>query len=74
MAIAKLTGQGLTAIAISVGLLWGCILGERIILQNANLEADRTLMELRQLKMRRHTQPVAAPSLKIPRPAVSVVG
>jgi hypothetical protein len=73
MAIAKLTGQGLTAIAISVGLLWGCILGERIILKNARLEAGRTMIELRLLKMRR-SQPVAVPALKIPRPAVSAVG
>ena len=30
MAIAKITGQGLAAIACSVALLWACFVGERL--------------------------------------------
>lgn len=74
MATVKLTGQGLSAIAVSVGLLWGCIVGERVIIRHANLQADRTRQELRQLKVRRYSQPVATPALKLPRPVAPVVG
>lgn len=74
MAVAKITGQGLTAIAVSVGLLWGCLVGERLIVRQANAEASRTMYELRVMKLRRDTQPVAVPGLKIPRPSRPFVG
>ena len=30
-----ITGQGLTALAILVGLLWACVIGERVIVRRA---------------------------------------
>lgn len=74
MAIAKLTGQGLTAIAVSVALLWGCLVGERLLLQRANAEASRTMYELRVMRLQRNAHPVASPALKIPRPQAPVLG
>jgi hypothetical protein len=74
MAIAKLTGQGLTAIALSVGLLWGCIIGERLIVQHANVETTRTLRELRLLRQQRDSAPVAVPVRAIPRPVKPALG
>lgn len=74
MAIAKITGQGLTAIALSVGLLWGCLVGERLIVQHANLEASRTLRELRLMRQKRYSAPLAVPVRAIPRPTAPVVG
>jgi hypothetical protein len=65
MAIAKITGPGLTAIALSVALLWGCFLGEQRIVHRSRQENARVLYELRQLQRRRNVQPASVP---VPRP------
>jgi hypothetical protein len=72
MPIARITGQGLTAIAISVALLWGCLVSERVIVNRANQEASRTLRDLRVMRQHRRTIPVSvpAPLLAPVRPAV----
>jgi hypothetical protein len=59
MPIAKITGQGLAAIACSVALLWGFIAGEKLTVRNARQEYAQTMRDLRQLQ--RRTQPVSAP-------------
>jgi hypothetical protein len=74
MAIARITGQGLTAIGISVALLWGCFISERLIVRQATLEASRTLREVRAMRLRRHMQPVSAPAPRPARPARPVAG
>ncbi len=61
MPIAKITGQGLAAIALSVALLWACLLGERMILNNSYAERAQVMRELRQMQLLHNTQPAAAP-------------
>jgi hypothetical protein len=63
MPFAKITGQGLAAIAFSVALLWGCFIGERLMVHDALAQRTQVMRELHQ--MQRHhnsTQPVSVPS------------
>ena len=50
--IVKITGQGLSAIALSVALLWACLIAERRISSDATEARSRTLLELRLLRTR----------------------
>jgi len=50
MTIAKISGQGLTSIAILVALLWACVLGERVIGERARTSAAETLAAMRNLR------------------------
>ena len=59
--IAEITRPGLAGLAVSVALLWGCLIGERVIIRRANLEQIRTLYYLQQLRQQRQSQPVSAP-------------
>ena len=61
MPIAKITGQGLAAIALSVALLWGCLIGERAMLRNALAERARIMQQVRLVQQRRQAEPVSAP-------------
>jgi hypothetical protein len=61
MPIAKITGQGLTAIACSVGLLWTCVIVENVARRNAYTERSRVIREVRHLRQQR-TVPVSDPS------------
>lgn len=74
MAIAKITEQGLTAIAIMVALLWGCLLSERLIVKHANSEVTRTIREIRLMQLRRRSQPVSVPAPRSPRPVRPALG
>jgi len=58
MPIVKITGQGLSAIALSVALLWGCWLEERSLVRQDYIERARVLRDLQQL---RHACPTPAP-------------
>jgi len=60
--IAKITGQGLTSVAILVALLWACALGERVIMRRADAEAAQVLNAMRVLRTRQRRQPAAAPA------------
>ena len=51
MRFAKITGEGLTSIAVLVTLLWGCLLMERAITRDSRREAGRLLVQMK--KMRR---------------------
>ena len=66
MAIAKITGQGLTSIAILVALLWTCVVGERLIVRRANASAEETLRAIRLLAIKNRPTPANVS----PRPAV----
>ena len=46
MPIMKITGQGLSAIALSVALLWGCIISERVTARQAFAERAKVLREV----------------------------
>jgi hypothetical protein len=63
MPIAKITGPGLAGIGISVGLLWGCVIGERIMIDRAFTERGRVMQDVERLR-RRQAEPVSAPSLR----------
>ena len=61
MAIAKITGQGLTWIATLVIILWCCILAESFVMRNARIEVQRSMMNLRALRFKRQAEPAALP-------------
>ena len=61
MAIAKITGQGLTSIAILVALLWACVIGERVIARRAATGAAQAVQAMRILRLQNRRQPAAAP-------------
>lgn len=61
MPIIRITGQGLAAIALSVGLLWACIIGERATMRSALTERARVLRDLRSMRGRQRREPVSAP-------------
>ena len=62
MTIARITGKGLAAIALSVALLWGCFIGERLIVRNALAQRAQVIRELHQMQRDHRTQPVSAPA------------
>jgi hypothetical protein len=62
MPIAKITGQGLAAIAFSVCLLWSCVLVEQFRHRNAVTERARVVREVRQMQRWRRSDPASAPS------------
>jgi len=68
MAIAKITGQGLTSIAILVALLWTCLLSERAISSRARAVSAETVRAMRELRLRQRGTPAAAPLRPRPRP------
>jgi hypothetical protein len=47
--VAKITGQGLTSIALLVALLWTCV-GERFILRRAADDAAQVMQAMRELR------------------------
>lgn len=53
MPVAKITGQGLAAIACSVALLWLCVVAQRRAQHDALIERARVIREVRQLQQRR---------------------
>jgi len=58
MAVCKITIPGLTAMAVAVTLLWGCLIGERLILRQA---ASQQAAALRRVQLLRSPQPVRLP-------------
>jgi hypothetical protein len=61
MAVAKITRQGLTSIAILVAILWGCLFAERYLTRTSQIETYRSLRQIRYLKLRRHVEPATQP-------------
>jgi hypothetical protein len=74
MPIAKITGQGLAAIALSVALLWGCFIGERLTVKHATARQDRVMRELQQLQRNRRMEPVSEPAPVVPHPERVTLG
>jgi len=62
MPIAKITGPGLTSIAILVALLWTCVIGERLLAGRAYADTVETVRAMLQLRRRALEQPAAAPA------------
>jgi hypothetical protein len=74
MPIAKITGQGLFAIALSVALLWGCLIGERVTLRRACAERALVLRDLERMQRRQGSRTVSAPVPRIPHPGRVTAG
>jgi hypothetical protein len=74
MPIAKITGQGLAAIAFSVALLWACFIGERLLVRQSIEQRAELMRELRQMRHDRRAQPVSAPILPARRSTRITVG
>jgi hypothetical protein len=62
ISVAKITGQGLTSIAILVALLWTCLICQRVTLGRANADAEQVMRGMRDLRLKRLRQPAAAPA------------
>jgi hypothetical protein len=65
MPIVKITGQGLSAIALSVAILWGCWMQEQAVTRRDHAERARVLRDLQQLQ--RPQDPVSVPAPARPR-------
>jgi hypothetical protein len=74
MPIARITGQGLAAIALSVALLWSCLIGERLMVSHATARQSKLMRELQQLQRIHRTEPVSAPAPHIPHVSRPTVG
>jgi hypothetical protein len=71
MVLAKISGAGLSSIAMLVVVLWACILGEHLIVDRANREFSSAMTELHQLQMKRRAEPASAPARRHPgRPVI----
>ena len=72
MVFSKITGAGLGSIALSVTILWGCILGEHLIVQRANRDFLKAMAEIRLLQSKKNAEPASlpAPHRRV-RPAIS---
>ena len=66
MPIVKITGQGLSAIALSVALLWGLLIAERYVSRKAGEGRAQALEEIRRMQRPSAPQPVSVP---LPHPA-----
>lgn len=66
MEIWKITGPGLAAIAVSVALLWGSVIGERLMVRRAVTERAQVLREIERLQRRQRSEPASLPSLRNP--------
>jgi hypothetical protein len=72
MPIVKITRQGLSAIALSVALLWGCLIGERVAARRAFSERAKVLRDVARIRRGQRTHPVSAPAPFLPhRPRVA---
>jgi len=75
MPIVKITGQGLSAIACSVALLWGCWIEEQSLARRDHLERARLLHDLKVLQQSvPASQPVSAPFRRAPRTQRTTAG
>jgi hypothetical protein len=66
MPIIKITRQGLSAIALSVALLWGCVIGERVAARQAFSERAKVLRDISRMQRRLRTQPASVPAPFLP--------
>jgi cytochrome b len=62
MPIARITGQGLAAIAFCVCLLWGCVLVDRARHAAAVTERARVVREVREMQRNHRSEPASNPS------------
>lgn len=61
MPLFKITGQGLSAIAVSVALLWACLLGALAQERRAMAAQGQVLRQLELLQKRNRSRPLSVP-------------
>ena len=61
MPVAKITGQGLLAIALSVALLWGCLIDARFLVRRASQQRIQIFLQIEQLQRSLHPRPSISP-------------
>lgn len=71
MAIAKITGPGLIAIALSVALLWLCVLAQHRLMHRAVAERDRVVKQFRAPQQPSRAVPAAWPSAPLRPPRLT---
>jgi hypothetical protein len=74
MVISKITGPGLTGMALSVALLWGCVISERLIIRRANLDWSEALHSNQRLRQQQESEPILAPLPHRPHAGFTRVG
>ena len=74
MPIAGITGQGLAAISVSVALLWGCFISERLMVRETLARRSQVMRELHQMQRDHRAEPVSAPAPSGPHPSRVTVG
>jgi len=74
LSVAKITGQGLTSIAVLVALLWTCAIGERVMLGRANACAAQVVRAMRELRSKNRREPAATPQRPSHRPVRAEAG
>ena len=68
MPIVSITRQGLAAIALAVALLWGSLVGERIVVRRAVAERTQLMLDIRQMQRGRNRQQPERVSTPVPIP------
>ncbi len=61
MPLFKITGQGLSAIAVSVALLWGCLWSVRAQQRRATADRTQVMRQIEVLQERNRPRPVSVP-------------
>ena len=74
MPIAKITGQGLAAITLSVALLWACFVAERLVSQRSLTRRAQVMRELRQMQLQHRAEPASTPVRRFAHPTRTTVG
>lgn len=69
----KITGQGICSIAVLTGILWGCLLVERLTIARARVTGYRALQQIHELQIKKSIIPTASPAVP-PRPARPLEG
>jgi hypothetical protein len=74
MALAKITGPGLSVIAGSVCLLWGLVLGEASLMRRATAERAEVMKSIQLRQRRSHPQNVLSPRFLVRRVSPPAAG
>ena len=74
MPFARITGQGLAAIALVVAALWACLIGERLMMNNSFARQAQVMRELRQMQLLRRAEPASTPLPRLPHRSPTAVG
>ncbi len=61
MPVVKITGQGIAAIGLSVGLLWACWIATAVTMERSLNERARVFQQLERMQHKRQPEPVFLP-------------